>query len=59
MMRPCGVPGQNLFNFMLRSPGIDNAKVSSSREEFVKVFHEITGREDIDFGELVWMGVWT
>ncbi|KAE9405399.1 hypothetical protein BT96DRAFT_876700 [Gymnopus androsaceus JB14] len=60
-LRPCLVPGQNLFNFyILGGPehGIDMSKVSSNREELIKVFYDITGRKDIKFGELVWMGLW-
>ncbi|KAJ3868470.1 monooxygenase [Lentinula novae-zelandiae] len=36
----------------------DIDKISSSRQEMVKAFHELTGRRDIEFGQLVWMGLW-
>ncbi|KAJ3980573.1 monooxygenase [Lentinula detonsa] len=58
-MRPCLVPGKNLFQFIiLGHKDLDMVKISSSREEMIKGFYEITGRRDIEFGELVWMGLW-
>ncbi|KAJ4000373.1 FAD binding domain-containing protein [Lentinula boryana] len=57
-MRPCMVPGENLFQFFLGGEKLDTLKISSNREELVKAFHEITGRKDIAFGKLVWMGLW-
>ncbi|KAJ3993039.1 FAD binding domain-containing protein [Lentinula boryana] len=58
-MRPCLVPGKNLFQFIiLGNKDLDLVKISSSREEMIKAFHEITGKRDIEFGELVWMGLW-
>ncbi|KAF9068406.1 FAD binding domain-containing protein [Rhodocollybia butyracea] len=54
------VPGQNLFSFIIRSQQglLDVDKLASSREELIKLFYEVTGRTDIQFGELVGMGVW-
>ncbi|KAJ3717757.1 FAD binding domain-containing protein [Lentinula raphanica] len=57
-MRPCMLPGKNLFQFFLVGADLDSVKISSSREEFIKAFHEITGRRDVVFGELVWIGLW-
>ncbi|KAJ3765764.1 FAD binding domain-containing protein [Lentinula raphanica] len=57
-MRPCKSPGKTLYQFFLVGAELDSVKISSSREEFIKAFHEITGRRDIGFGELVWIGLW-
>jgi hypothetical protein len=34
---------------------VDTVKVSSGRNELLQAFHEITGKKDVDFGEIVWM----
>ncbi|PFH50936.1 hypothetical protein AMATHDRAFT_85420 [Amanita thiersii Skay4041] len=34
----------------------DRVKMSSSRAEFIKEFYALTGRLDIKFGELIWLG---
>ncbi|KAF5386340.1 hypothetical protein D9757_006709 [Collybiopsis confluens] len=58
-MRPCLVPGQNLFNFfILCATEAKAVMISSSRDELIKAIRELTGRKDIEFGELVGMGVW-
>ncbi|KAJ4474895.1 monooxygenase [Lentinula aciculospora] len=60
LLRPCLVRGKNLFQFLIRGGNekLDMVKISSSREEMVKAFHHLTGRRDIEFGELVWIGLW-
>ncbi|KAE9394016.1 hypothetical protein BT96DRAFT_978706 [Gymnopus androsaceus JB14] len=59
LLRPCLVPGQNLFSFFFRGGSdLDLVKATSNREELIKVIHDLTGRKDIDFGELVWMSIW-
>ncbi|KAF9259567.1 hypothetical protein L218DRAFT_657286 [Marasmius fiardii PR-910] len=45
------------FNFAISGKDIDITKVSSSQEEFVKAFYDVTGRKDIKFGELIWIGI--
>ncbi|KAJ3776349.1 FAD binding domain-containing protein [Lentinula raphanica] len=58
-VRSCFIPGKNLFQFIIMgNENLDMVKISSNREEMIKAFHEITGRRDIEFGELVWMGLW-
>ncbi|KAH7874023.1 uncharacterized protein C8R40DRAFT_1171946 [Lentinula edodes] len=59
-MRPCAVQGKNLYQFLIGGGKrkLDIDKISSGRKEMVKAFHELTGRRDIEFGELVWMGLW-
>ncbi|KAJ3881576.1 FAD binding domain-containing protein [Lentinula edodes] len=60
IMRPCLVPGENLFQFFIRGDKEkhDMVKISSSREEMINAFRGITGRTDVEFGELVWIGLW-
>ncbi|KAL1672846.1 FAD binding domain-containing protein [Schizophyllum commune] len=57
MMRPSEDQDLNRLALMVGGPDIDNEKTASSREEFIKVFQEISGRSDIEFGELVTLGV--
>ena len=57
MMRPSEDQDLNRLALMVGGPEIDNEKTASSREEFIKVFQEISGRTDIEFGELVTLGV--
>ncbi|KAF9463798.1 FAD binding domain-containing protein [Collybia nuda] len=57
-MRPYEIDGDDRFTFMVGGSEIDHSKAVSSREEFIRTFYEISGRTDIEFGELVWMGLW-
>ena len=45
--------GDNFFLIVVAGPKLNREKASSSREELIKAFYEITGRTDIEFGELV------
>ncbi len=47
------------FNFMVAGKDVDTALSGSSREGFIKTFEKITGRTDIEFGELIWLSVYT
>ncbi|KAK0501643.1 FAD binding domain-containing protein [Armillaria luteobubalina] len=33
---------------------LEATKAASSEEEFIKVFYDITGRTDVEFGDLIW-----
>lgn len=57
-MRPFEIEDDDRFNFMIGGSEIDHAKTASSREELLKTFYEVSGRTDIEFGELLWMGLW-
>ena len=57
MMRPSEDQDLNRLALMVGGPEIDNEKTASSREEFIKVFQEISGRTDMKFGELVTLRV--
>ncbi|KAF9259568.1 hypothetical protein L218DRAFT_908049 [Marasmius fiardii PR-910] len=46
------------YTFAIGGKDLDTAKISSSKEDFVKAFHEVTGCTDVEFGDLIWMGVW-
>jgi hypothetical protein len=46
------------FFFLMGGPGVDLDKIMTSREEFTKTFQEITGRTDIEFGEVIAQGQW-
>ncbi|KAF8868701.1 FAD binding domain-containing protein [Mucidula mucida] len=47
------------FNFMVAGKDVDTALSGSSREGFIKTFENITGRTDIEFGELIWLSIYT
>ncbi|KAG7094588.1 hypothetical protein E1B28_005413 [Marasmius oreades] len=56
-LRPASVGGSRA-TFMIGGKNVDTSKVSASEEEFIKAFHDVTGRTDIEFGNLIWMGTW-
>ncbi|KAK0202471.1 FAD binding domain-containing protein [Desarmillaria ectypa] len=43
------------YNIICMGRDLDADKMASSREEFVKAFYEITGRTDIEFGDVIWL----
>ncbi|KAK0188577.1 FAD binding domain-containing protein [Armillaria mellea] len=43
------------YNFFCMGRDLDAEKMGSSREEFIKAFYEITGRTDIEFGDVIWL----
>ncbi|KAL1701600.1 FAD binding domain-containing protein [Schizophyllum commune] len=51
MLRPCEAPDEDKVALYVGGPDIDFEKTASSGEEFAKVFYEISGRTDIQFGE--------
>ncbi|EEB98110.1 hypothetical protein MPER_02439, partial [Moniliophthora perniciosa FA553] len=46
------------YTFICGGNNLDNDKMASSREVWVDTFKEVTGRQDIEFGDLIWMGTW-
>ncbi|KAL0571823.1 hypothetical protein V5O48_010136 [Marasmius crinis-equi] len=57
-LRPVGHEGSDKHTFIIGGANVDVNQVLSSKETFVKAFQDITGRTDIEFGELIWMGPW-
>ncbi|KAL1726739.1 FAD binding domain-containing protein [Schizophyllum commune] len=51
MLRPCEAPDEDKVALYVGGPDIDFERTASSGEEFAKVFYEISGRTDIQFGE--------
>ncbi|KAF9017766.1 hypothetical protein BDZ89DRAFT_1074518 [Hymenopellis radicata] len=47
------------FNFLCGGKEVDTAVAGGSREGFIKTFQKISGRTDIEFGELIWLSVFT
>ncbi|KAK0466826.1 FAD binding domain-containing protein [Desarmillaria tabescens] len=43
------------YTFICMGRGLDAAKMSSGRDEFIKEFYETSGRTDIEFGDLIWI----
>jgi hypothetical protein len=46
---------EDVYNFVMGGPDIDYNKISTSSEEFAKVFYSITKRTDILFGDFLWV----
>ena len=46
---------EDVYNFLLCGPNIDFDKISTSSEEFAKVFYSLTKRTDILFGDIIWV----
>lgn len=57
-MRPFEIEADNRFNFMIGGTEIDHVKTASSREELIKTFYEVSSRTDVEFGDVLWMGLW-
>lgn len=58
---PSEMPGQ-IFSFYLSGAQLDEEKetiVNGGKDELVKNFCAITGRDDVEYGELVWISLWT
>ncbi|KAL1742351.1 FAD binding domain-containing protein [Schizophyllum fasciatum] len=56
-LRPAEAQDQYRLGVIVSGPEVDFEKVASSREEFVNFFYELSGRRDIQFGELVALNV--
>ncbi|KAK0214928.1 FAD binding domain-containing protein [Armillaria fumosa] len=48
-------PTVNKYQFFIMGHQMDTTTVASGREAFIKEFYAISGRTDIEFGELVWI----
>ncbi|KAJ3741508.1 FAD binding domain-containing protein [Lentinula detonsa] len=46
---------EGIFTFVLSGRDMDHAKTASGRDELVKTISSITDRNDIEFGNLVWI----
>ncbi|PBK69092.1 hypothetical protein ARMSODRAFT_1019090 [Armillaria solidipes] len=54
-IRPSEDPTANKYQFFVSGHQIDATEIASGRDAFIKEFYAISGRTDIEFGELVWM----
>ena len=54
LLRPSG-QDEDVYNFIMGGPNIDYDKISTSSEEFAKLFYSLTKRTDILFGDIIWM----
>jgi hypothetical protein len=52
------VPGINRFNFFVGGVNTDLEKTVASRDSVVAAINEISGRDDLKFGEVITMNVW-
>ena len=57
-LRPCCIPGKNQFNFFIGGSNSNLEKVVSGRDEVVSAIRDITGRDDMEFGEVITMNIW-
>ncbi|KAK0436890.1 FAD binding domain-containing protein [Armillaria borealis] len=54
-IRPSEDPTANKYQFFVSGHQIDATEIASGRDAFIKEFYAISGRTDIEFGELVWI----
>ncbi|KAL1707442.1 FAD binding domain-containing protein [Schizophyllum commune] len=57
-LRPCEAPDDDKLAILVTGKDVDYGKASWSSEDFAKLFHEITGRTDVQFGETIGLTVW-
>ncbi|KAK0466821.1 uncharacterized protein EV420DRAFT_1635862 [Desarmillaria tabescens] len=55
VIRPSEDRSANKYQFFLMGHKLDTTTAASGREAFLKEFYAISGRTDIEFGELVWI----
>ena len=53
MIRPTEYDG--VFTVTVGGAEIDFATVASSREALIKTVYEITKREELEFGDIIWL----
>ncbi|KIY47677.1 hypothetical protein FISHEDRAFT_44919, partial [Fistulina hepatica ATCC 64428] len=53
-IRPCENAGVFSISMLLKP----DDQLPTTRQEFIDRFYEFTGRRDVKFGELVWLGKW-
>ena len=53
-LRPSG-QAEDVYSFVLGGPNISYDKISTSSEEFAKLFYSLTKRTDILFGDILWV----
>jgi hypothetical protein len=54
LLRPSS-QDEDVYNFILGGPDIDYDKISTSSEEFAKIFYSLTKKTDILFGDIIWI----
>ncbi|KAK7021336.1 hypothetical protein VNI00_017438 [Paramarasmius palmivorus] len=46
------------YTFICGGKNLDYDTMSSNREAWIQTFQDVTGRRDVEFGDVIWMGVW-
>lgn len=54
MVVPFESKDNDMYYVLYLGRDLDATKAVSSKEEFIKVFYDITGRTDVEFGDLIW-----
>ncbi|KAJ7590558.1 monooxygenase [Mycena floridula] len=57
-LRPFEIDGDDRFNFITMGVSdhrLDRQEASQTRDDFIKLFYQVSGRTDIEFGELIWI----
>ena len=57
LLRPCEGVDSDKVAVIASGPDLDCDKVASSGEELAKAFYEISGRTDVQFGEVISLSV--
>ncbi|KAL1755699.1 FAD binding domain-containing protein [Schizophyllum commune] len=57
-LRPCEAPDDDKLAILVTGKDVDYEKPSWTSEDFARLFFEITGRTDVQFGETIGLTVW-
>ena len=57
LLRPCEGVDSDKVAVIASGPDLDYDEVASSGEELAKAFYEISGRTDVQFGEVISLSV--
>ena len=55
-VRPFEIEADDRFSIVLGGPQVEH--IPSSREELVEAFYAISGRTDVEFGDLICISQW-
>lgn len=57
-LMPTEHPGSKRFFFGLADDSLSDAELPSTKEDIIRMFERLSGRDDLKLGELVWSGTW-
>jgi hypothetical protein len=54
-MRPFEDRTKPYFSFVFTGPEVDHARIASDRQYLLSTFYEVSGRHDVQFGDILWV----